>query len=63
MNYPSIMEKILSLIESDAKNYFESSERLLLMNLLKKLENGNKLSEDDYSVFNKIFKAYDKFLD
>ena len=62
MDDPSIMKNIVDLIESDAKNYFESSERLLLMNLLKKLEDGSKLSDDDYKTYNKIFKAYNKFL-
>ena len=50
MDDPSIMKDIVDLIESDAKNYFESSERLLLMNLLKKLEDGSKLSDDDYKL-------------
>ena len=56
------MKKLLILIESDAKNYFESSERLFLMNLLKKLEDGQKLSENDHIKFNNISKAYDKLL-
>jgi len=56
------MKKLLVLIESDAKNYFESSERLFLMNLLKKLEDGQKLSENDHIKFNNISKAYDKLL-
>ena len=62
MDNPTIMKNIVALIESDAKNYFESSERLLLMNLLKKLEDGNKLSDDDHETCNKIFKVYNKFL-
>ena len=62
MDDPSIMKNIVDLIESDAKNYFESSERLLLMNLLKKLEDSSKLSDDDYKTYNKIIKAYNKFL-
>lgn len=61
-NNPIIMKKLLVLIESDAKNYFESSERLFLMNLLKKLEDGQKLSENDHIKFNNISKAYDKLL-
>ena len=56
------MKKLLVLIESDARNYFESSERLFLMNLLKKLEDGQKLSENDHIKFNNISKAYDKLL-
>ena len=62
MDDPSIMKNIVDLIESDAKNYFESSERLLLMNLLKKLEDSSKLSDDYYKTYNKIFKSYNKFL-
>jgi len=62
MDDPTIMKNIMILIDSDAKNYFESSERLLLMNLLKKLEDGNKLSDNDYKICNKIFKVYNKFL-
>ena len=56
------MKKLLVLIESDARNYFESSERLFLMNLLKKLEDAQELSEDDHIIFNNISKVYDKFL-
>ena len=56
------MKKLLVLIESEARNYFESSERLFLMNLLKKLEDAQELSEDDHIIFNNISKAYDKFL-
>jgi hypothetical protein len=55
----NILEKLEQILESDAKNYFESSERLSLMNILTKLRSENpELNINELSTINKIFKKY-----
>jgi hypothetical protein len=55
----NILEKLEQILESDAKNYFESSERLSLMNILTKLRSKNpELNINELSTINKIFKKY-----
>ena len=57
-----ILKKLEKIIESDAKNYFESSERLSLMNLLNKLKIDNyKLSNNELHSLNNFIKKYAKF--
>lgn len=59
MNDINILEKLEQILESDAKNYFESSERLCLMNILTKLRSENpELNVNELLVINKIFKKY-----
>ena len=52
-----ILKKLEKIIESDAKNYFESSERLSLMNLLNKLKiENNELSNNELHSLNNFIK-------
>ena len=63
-DYDEMLKITLQIfLDSDAKNYFESSERLSVMNFLEKTENiGYKLNENDISLISKIVKKYGKFL-
>ena len=58
-----IIKNLKLILESEATNYLESSERLFLMNVLQKLETKNyELSENEQILSNKIIKKYNKFL-
>ena len=58
-----IIKNLELILESEATNYLESSERLFLMNILQKLETKNyELSENEQILSNKIIKKYNKFL-
>ena len=58
-----ILKNISKLQQSSAKNYFESSERLSLMNILYKLKNDSYESSTSDSIFiNEIIKKYGKFV-
>ena len=58
-----IIKNFELILESEATNYLESSERLFLMNILQKLETKNyELSENEQVLSNKIIKKYNKFL-
>ena len=58
-----IIKNLKLILESEATNYLESSERLFLMNILQKLETKNyELSENEQILSNKIIKKYNKFL-
>ena len=58
-----IIKNLELILESEAINYLESSERLFLMNVLQKLEFQNyELSENEQILVNKIIKKYNKFL-
>ena len=58
-----IIKNLELILESEAINYLESSERLFLMNVLQKLESQNyELSENEQILVNKIIKKYNKFL-
>ena len=58
-----IIKNLGLILESDAINYLESSERLFLMNVLQKSETKNyELSENEQVLSNKIIKKYNKFL-
>lgn len=63
-DYDEMLKITLQIfLNSDAKNYFESSERLSVMNFLEKTENIDyKLNEDDVILISKIVKKYGKFL-
>ncbi len=57
------LEKLKMIINSQASDYFESSERLSLVNLLEKLKSTkNTLTNDDLIFMNKIFKKYGRFV-
>ena len=63
MNNAEIIKKLELILESEAINYLESSERLFLMNVLQKSETKNyELSENEQVLSNKIIKKYNKFL-
>ena len=63
MKNTEIIKNLELILESEAANYLESSERLFLMNILQKLETKNyELSENEQILSNKIIKKYNKFL-
>ena len=63
MKNAEIIKKLELILESEAINYLESSERLFLMNVLQKSETKNyELSENEQVLSNKIIKKYNKFL-
>ena len=63
MKNTEIIKNLKLILESEATNYLESSERLFLMNILQKLETKNyELSENEQILSNKIIKKYNKFL-
>ena len=63
MKNTEIIKNLELILESEATNYLESSERLFLMNILQKLETKNyELSENEQVLSNKIIKKYNKFL-
>ena len=58
-----IIRSLEGILNSDAKNYLESYERLLIMNVLEKSKIKNfELSERESDSLIKIIKKYDKFL-
>ena len=62
MKNTEIIKNLELILESEATNYLESSERLFLMNVLQKLETKNyELSENEQVLSNKIIKKYNKF--
>ena len=63
MKNSEITKNLGLILESEAINFLESSERLFLMNVLQKLETKNyELSENEQILSNKIIKKYNKFL-
>tara|TARA_B100000470_G_C19536840_1_gene278671 strand:- start:182 stop:376 length:195 start_codon:yes stop_codon:yes gene_type:complete len=58
-----IIRSLEGILNSDAKNYLESYERLLLMNALEKSKIKDlKLTEHELHSLIKIIKKYNKFL-
>ena len=51
-------EKINKILQSDAINYLETSERLILKNILE----NDTISDIELSNLAKILKKYEKFL-
>jgi hypothetical protein len=51
-------EKINEILQSDAINYLETSERLILKNILEK----DKISELEVNNLDKILQKYKKFI-
>lgn len=64
MDNSDVLSIISSLQDSDAKNYFETNERLFLLNISEKIKNdfSIKLSDYENDKFNKIYKNYKKFI-
>ena len=57
------LEKLKMIVDSQASDYFESSERLSLVNLLEKLKSTkNTPTGDDLIFMKKIFKKYGRFV-
>ena len=58
-----IIRSLEGILNSDAKNYLESYERLLLMNALEKSKIKDlKLTDHELHSLIKIIKKYNKFL-
>jgi len=50
--------RIQELLDSDAVNYLETSERLIIKNMLEK----NTISQMEIDNLEKILKKYDKYI-
>jgi hypothetical protein len=63
---PGTIIKIQLLQGSQARNYFESKERLFLQTVLAKIENDTSndlnISDDEKNMLSVIFKKYNKYL-
>ena len=64
MDNSDVLSIISNLQDSDAKNYFETNERLFLLNISEKIKNNFSMKISDYEndKFNKIYKKYKKFI-
>ena len=64
MDNSDVLSIISNLQDSDAKNYFETNERLFLLNVSEKIKNNFSMKISDYEndKFNKIYKKYKKFI-
>ncbi len=66
MTKPGAIIKIQLLQGSNAKNYFESKERLFLGTVLSKLQNNPldelNLSDEEKNMLKMIFDKYKKYL-
>jgi|TARA_B100000959_G_C14925253_1_gene601245 hypothetical protein len=64
MENSDILSIISNLQDSDARNYFETNERLFLLNISKKIKNDFSIKLGDYENdrFNKIYDKYKKFI-
>jgi hypothetical protein len=64
MENSDVLTIISNLQDSDARNYFETNERLFLLNISEKIKNdfSMKLSDYENDKFNKIYKNYKKFI-
>ena len=64
MENSDVLTIISNLQDSDARNYFETNERLFLLNISEKIKNdfSIKLSDYENDKFNKIYKNYKKFI-
>ncbi len=63
---PGTIIRIQLLQGSQARNYFESKERLFLQTILSKLQNESSndlnLTEEEKNMLEVIFKKYGKYL-
>ena len=55
---PEIENRVNQLLNSDAVNYLETSERLILKNILEK----DSISDIEVNNLEKIFRKYRKFI-
>ena len=64
MENSDVLTIISNLQDSDARNYFETNERLFLLNVSEKIKNNFSMKISDYEndKFNKIYKKYKKFI-
>ena len=64
MDNSDVLSIISNLQDSDAKNYFETNERLFLLNISEKIKNDFSMKLTDYEndKFIKIYKKYKKFI-
>ena len=66
MTKPGAIIKIKILQNSDARNYFETKERLFLQNILSDLNKDESdqftLNQDQIEMLEKIYEKYKKFL-
>jgi len=64
MDNSYVLSIISNLQDSDARNYFETNERLFLLNISEKIKNDFSMKLTDYEndKFNKIYKKYKKFI-
>ena len=64
MDNSDVLSIISNLQDSDARNYFETNERLFLLNISEKIKNDFSMKLTDYEndKFNKIYKNYKKFI-
>lgn len=62
MSVDSIKLKIHVLVNSEAKNYLESQERLFLSSFLKDLETNDKIKEKEIQYFQGIYDKYKKYI-
>ncbi len=66
MTKPGTIIKIQLLQGSNAKDYFESKERLFLVTVISKLQNDPSdelnLSDEEKNMLKMIFEKYKKFL-
>ena len=64
MENSDVLSIISNLQDSDARNYFETNERLFLLNISEKIKNDFSIKLGDYENdrFNKIYDKYKKFI-
>jgi len=61
----NILKKLEKILESEARNYFESSERLFIMCLIDKTKihhNQYEFSKDELIQIKKFINKYEKFV-
>ena len=59
-----ILNHICKILESSAKDYFESKERFFLINISEKIQTDSSIDLNDEEILflKKIFKKYMKFV-
>jgi|TARA_B110000014_G_scaffold98743_1_gene67879 hypothetical protein len=64
MENSDVLSIISNLQDSDARNYFETNERLFLLNISEKIKKdfSMKLSYNENDKFTKIYNKYKKFI-
>ena len=64
MENSDVLSIISNLQDSDARNYFETNERLFLLNISEKIKKdfSMKLTYNENDKFTKIYNKYKKFI-